>query len=250
MELTDSQKARYDRTIRVPEIGLKGQNRLVEGRVVVIGAGGLGSPAILYLAAAGVGTIGIVDYDTVDISNLQRQIIHTTGDIDIPKSRSASEKVSMLNPDVRVRRHNMLFDRDSAPEIIKEYDFVIDATDNFDSKFLINDICVSLGKPYSHAGVVRLGGQTMTVLPNSSACYRCVFSSPPPPDTVKQSFEVGILGAVAGTIGTIQATECIKYIAGFGTLLTDTFLTYDGLSMNFRSVPVKRRKNCAACGGG
>lgn len=247
MSLSDSQKRRYDRTIKIPEIGYEGQQRLSHSRVLVIGAGGLGSPVILYLAAAGVGTIGVADYDVVDLTNLQRQIIHSTSDVDSPKTASAARKVALLNPHTSVEQHGLRLDETCMEKIVSAYDFIIDATDSFESKFLINDVCVKAGKPFSHAGVVSLGGQTMTVVPGKSACYRCVFKAPPPKNAVNNSAQIGILGAVAGTIGTIQATECIKCLVGFGALLTDTLLTYDCKQIQFRCVPVKRNDSCEAC---
>ncbi|MFP4416226.1 MAG: HesA/MoeB/ThiF family protein [Chitinivibrionales bacterium] len=249
-KLSDAQKTRYDRTIKVPEIGIEGQKRLARGRVLVVGAGGLGSPAILYLAAAGVGTLGIADHDRVDMSNLNRQIIHFTDDIGEFKTASAESKVAEFNPHIKINQHTLHLDEHSIDNVLEGYQFVIDATDSFISKFLINDACVRKGIPFSHAGVIRLGGQTMTVVPGQSACYRCIFSAPPPEDAVHQSSTIGILGAVAGTIGTIQATECIKHIAQFGRLLTDTLLTFDGVAMEFRRVPVRRRPACRACGKG
>lgn len=194
------------------------------------------------------GTIGIADGDVVDLSNLQRQILHVTADVGRPKVDSAAEKIVALNPDVRVRRHPEFLCADTIRAIIRDYDFVIDGTDSFAAKFLINDACVLEGIPFSHGGVLRFQGQTMTVLPGRSPCYRCVFSGPPPDDAVPTCSQAGILGAVAGMLGTVQAAEALKYITGAGRLLTGSLLTFDALDMGFRKVAVRRNPHCAACG--
>ena len=248
MEFTEERLLRYSRNILLKDVGVAGQEKLFAAKVLVIGAGGLGSPAALYLAAAGVGTIGIADGDRVDLSNLQRQILHTTADVGRPKVDSAAEKIVALNPDVVVRRYPEFLRDDSIRSIVRDYDFVIDATDSFAAKFLINDACVLEGVPFSHGGVLRFQGQTMTVLPGRSPCYRCVFSAPPPDDAVPTCSQAGILGAVAGMLGTIQAAEALKYITGAGRLLTGSLLTFDALDMVFRKVAVKRNPHCAACG--
>lgn len=248
--LTTEQIERYSRQIMVPDIGGKGQIHLREARVLVIGAGGLGSPAAFYLAAAGVGTLGIVDPDKVELSNLQRQILHTTADIGRPKVESAQTKLRQLNPDVSIEAYAARFEEDNAKEIAAGYHFIVDGSDNFDTKFLVNDVAVRLGIAFSHAGIVRLQGQTMTVLPGKTACYRCVFSVPPPPEEILNCQQSGILGAVAGTLGTIQATEAVKYLVGLEEgLLTDRLLTYDAKTMKFYSVEITRNLQCAACGG-
>ena len=247
--LTTDQIERYSRQILVPDIGGKGQIHLRQGRVLVIGAGGLGSPAAFYLAAAGVGTLGIIDPDKVELSNLQRQILHATADIGRSKVASARAKLNDLNPDVEIKTFAARFDEDNAAEIAAGYNFIVDGSDNFDTKFLVNDIAIRLDIAFSHAGIVRLQGQTMTVLPRKSACYRCLFQTPPPPEEILNCQQSGILGAVAGTLGTIQATEAIKFLAGLEEgLLTDRLLTYDARAMKFHSVEVTRDPRCAACG--
>jgi len=249
IRLTPAQIERYSRQIMIPDLGGKTQIRLCQGRVLVVGAGGLGSPAAFYLAAAGIGTIGLVDSDQVELSNLQRQILHCTSDIGRQKVQSAKEKLHQLNPEVEICVYPMRLDDDNASELIASYDFIIDGSDNFATKFLINDIAVSLGKPFSHAGIVRLQGQTMTVIPGRSACYRCIFTEAPPPGEILNCQQAGILGAVAGTIGSIQATEAIKYFAGMEEeLLIDRLLIYDAKTVNFRTIEISRNPQCRACG--
>jgi molybdopterin/thiamine biosynthesis adenylyltransferase len=248
--LTSEEIERYSRQILVPDLGGKGQIRLRQGRVLVIGAGGLGSPAAFYLAAAGVGTLGLVDPDQVELSNLQRQILHWTDDIGRKKVESAQTKLTELNPEVTVVIQPVRLEEHNAEAILADYDFIIDGSDNFATKFLVNDTALALGIPFSHAGIIRLQGQTMTVIPRRSACYRCFFKQPPPPEELLSCQQAGILGAVAGTIGSIQATEAIKFLVGFEEgLLTDRLLTYDARTMNFRTVEVARDPECSACGG-
>jgi molybdopterin-synthase adenylyltransferase len=247
--LTTEEIERYSRQILIPELGGKGQIRLRQRRVLVIGAGGLGSPAAFYLAAAGVGTLGLVDSDRVELSNLQRQILHRTADVGRKKVESAQIRLTELNPDVAVITQPVRLEDANAKALFADYDFIIDGSDNFATKFLVNDTAVGLGIPFSHAGIIRLQGQTMTVIPRQSACYRCVFKQPPPPEELLSCQQAGILGAVAGTIGSIQATEAIKFLAGFEDgLLTDRLLTYDARTMNFHSVALKRDPQCAVCG--
>ena len=249
IRLSTEQIERYSRQIMVPDIGGKGQIHLRQARVLVIGAGGLGSPAAFYLAAAGVGTLGIIDPDKVELSNLQRQILHTTADIGRLKVASAQAKLNDLNPDVEIKTVAARFEEGNAAEIAAGYDFIVDGSDNFDTKFLVNDVAIRLGIAFSHAGIVRLQGQAMTVLPRKSACYRCLFQAPPPPEEMRSCQQSGILGAVAGTLGTIQATEAVKFLAGFEEgLLTDRLLTYDARTMKFHCVEVTRDPRCAACG--
>lgn len=248
MHTHPSYSDRYSRNIILKEIGPPGQRKISFGKVLVVGAGGLGSPAALYCAAAGVGTIGIVDYDRVELSNLQRQILHTCSSIGQHKAYSAQQRMQELNDTILVKPYVEKLSYDNAGSIMQGYDFVIDATDNFDTKFLINDVCVQCGIPFSHAGVLGWQGQTMTVLPGITACYRCVFQEPPAPDSVPSCSQAGILGSVAGMLGTIQATEAIKYLTGAGELLTDRLLVCDALTMQFRDVPVRRSRSCAACG--
>ncbi|NQU63974.1 MAG: HesA/MoeB/ThiF family protein, partial [SAR324 cluster bacterium] len=204
MDYNDEQIERYSRHIILQEVGLEGQIMISEAKVLVVGAGGLGSPALLYLAAAGVGKIGIADNDLLDISNLQRQIIHTTPDLNRPKVDSARDKINALNPDVQVETINHFITAENALDIIGNYDFVIDGTDNFSAKFLINDACVMAGKPFSHGGILRFHGQTMTIVPHESACYRCVFLEPPPPNSVPTCSQAGVLGVMAGVLGTLH----------------------------------------------
>jgi molybdopterin/thiamine biosynthesis adenylyltransferase len=249
--LTTEQIERYSRQIMVPDLGGAAQMHLREARVLVIGVGGLGSPAAFYLAAAGIGTLGIIDSDKVELSNLQRQILHATKNIGQRKVDSAKATLTELNPDVDVKTYPLRFDDTNAAQIAADYQFIVDGSDNFDTKFLVNDTAIKLGIAFSHAGIVRLQGQTMTVIPGKSACFRCLFKAPPPPEEILNCQASGILGAVAGTLGTIQATEAVKYLAGFEEgLLTDRLLIYDAKHMKFRDVEVKRDPNCASCGDG
>lgn len=248
MELNDEQVERYSRHLILTDVGIEGQERILNAKVLVIGAGGLGSPLLYYLAAAGVGTVGIVDGDVVDMTNLQRQIIHFTSDIDRAKVQSAGEKINLLNPDVHVYTTEARVDADNILEIMSDYDFIVDGTDNFPAKYLINDACVIARKPYSHAGILRFNGQTMTILPGESACLRCIFPEPPPPDAVPTCSQAGVLGVLAGVVGTLQATEVLKYTIGKGDLLSDRLLTFDALKMEFRNLKVKKRTECPVCG--
>jgi len=245
---TEDQIERYSRHIILKEVGGKGQKRLLDGKVLIIGAGGLGSPAALYLAAAGVGTIGIADADVVDISNLQRQVIHHTPDLGKPKVDSAREKMEALNPDVKVVTYPCWMRADNISQVVDGYDFVIDGTDNFAAKFLINDACVLAGKPYSHGGILHFIGQTMTVLPGQSPCYRCIFPDPPPPGAIPTCAQAGVIGVLPGVIGTIQATEAIKYLLGVGKLLTGRLLVYDAEGLDFYASPIGRNRRCPICG--
>ncbi|HEY1269018.1 MAG TPA: HesA/MoeB/ThiF family protein [Candidatus Binatia bacterium] len=247
--LSQDEIERYSRQIMIPDFGGKGQMRLRESKALMIGAGGLGSPAAFYLAAAGVGVLGLIDGDRVELSNLQRQILHATKDIGREKVASAKEKLAGLNPEISIKIYPTRLDADNAAEIFADYDFIVDGSDNFDTKFLVNDTAVSLGKAFSHAGIVRLQGQTMTVVPKKSACYRCIFQEPPAPGELMNCQQAGILGAVAGVIGAIQATEAIKYLSGMDEeLLTDRVLTYDAKTMTFRNIDVRKNPACAACG--
>jgi molybdopterin/thiamine biosynthesis adenylyltransferase len=248
MELTDEQIERYSRHIILSEVGGEGQMKLLESRVLIVGAGGLGSPVALYLAAAGVGTIGIIDADTVDLTNLQRQVIHTTKDIGVPKVDSAKETMQAINPDVDVRTYNKRLNAVNALDIFKDYQFIIDGTDNFASKFLIADACYFADKPYSHAGILRFTGQVTTVIPGKSTCYRCMFRKPPPEGAVPSCSQAGVLGILPCVIGGIQATEAIKYLLDKGTLLTNHFLIYDALDMSFRKIDINKSSSCPLCG--
>lgn len=247
MSLTEEQIERYSRHIILKDVGGVGQEKILNAKVLIIGTGGLGAPAALYLAAAGVGTIGLVDGDVVDLSNLQRQVIHFTADVNRPKVESARAKIAALNPDVKVITYHQRVSAENIGEIIEGYDFVIDGTDNFPAKFLINDACVFAGKPFSHGGILRFDGQTMTYVPGN-ACYRCVFSSPPPKGAVPTCSEAGILGAVAGMLGTIQAAEALRFIIGKGKLLTNRLLIFNALDMEYRTVNFNPNPNCPICG--
>ncbi len=247
-KFSNEELKRYDRQIILPQVGVDGQRKLKKAKILIIGAGGLGSPAALYLAGAGVGKIGIIDSDSVSISNLQRQIIHTTDSLSENKAISAKKRLLSLNPEIEVTAYTENFTPENAENIIQNYDFVIDAVDNFETKFLINDTCVLLEKPFCHAGILQFEGQVMTYVPGKEfPCYRCIFEDIP--ENVPNCSQAGIIGAVAGMIGSIQALEAIKYILGIGELLTGKILIIDGLSMKTRiaEFPVKN-KNCKICG--
>lgn len=231
---------RYKRNIQIEGFGEEGQEKLKKAKVLVVGAGGLGSPVLSYLTAAGIGVIGIVDHDMVSISNLQRQILHNTLDVGSPKTVSAKKKLEALNPEIKIYLYDIFLDDDNAAEIIKEYDFVVDCCDNYETKFLINDICVSEGKPYSHGAVLGLHGEAMTYVPGS-ADYRCVFEAPPEVGGSAAPSRVGILGPIAGVIGSIQATEVIKYLTGVGEMLVNKILVFDGSTMGFTVLKVNTK---------
>jgi molybdopterin/thiamine biosynthesis adenylyltransferase len=248
MEFTEERLERYSRHILLRDVGVEGQMKIFGAKVLIIGAGGLGSPAALYLAAAGVGTLGIADADRVELSNLQRQVIHHTPDIGKPKVDSAAEKIRAINPDVEVRTYYEWVRAANIRQMIRDYDFVIDGTDNFVAKFLINDACVLERKPFSHGGILQFNGQTMTVRPWESACYRCVFRGVPPKGVVPSCSEAGVLGVVAGMLGTIQAAEALKFITGVGELLTNSLLIFDAKDMSFDKVAMEPNPECAVCG--
>jgi molybdopterin/thiamine biosynthesis adenylyltransferase len=250
MAFTNEQLERYSRHIILKEVGSAGQRKLMDGKVLIIGAGGLGAPAAMYLAAAGIGVVGIADADDVDLSNLQRQIIHATSDVGKAKVLSAKETIGAMNPDVEVVTYKEWVDSSNIAEIIgdRDYDFIIDATDNFPVKFLINDACVLLKKPFSHGGIIRFAGQLMTYVPGAGPCYRCAFNEPPPSNMVPTCRQAGVLGVMGGVIGTLQATEAIKYLLGLGELLTGYLLTYDAIGMSFRKVKLGANKRCRVCG--
>lgn len=248
MALTNEQLERYSRHLILKEVGVRGQKKLLESKVLIIGAGGLGAPAAMYLAAAGVGTIGVADSDVVDLSNLQRQIIHATEDVGKPKTESARETMERMNPDVTVKTYQTFVSAANIMELIADYDFILDGTDNFPAKFLINDACVLAKKPFCHAGIIRFKGQLMTYVPGKGPCYRCVFREPPPKDAVPTCKQAGVIGTMGGVIGSLQAMEAIKYLLGVGNLLTGYLLTYDALTMEFRKVKLPRRADCAVCG--
>ncbi|NPB06068.1 MAG: molybdopterin-synthase adenylyltransferase MoeB [Aquificae bacterium] len=248
---TEEQIKRYARHIVLPEVGGRGQEKLLNSKVLVVGAGGLGSPALYYLAAAGVGTIGVVDYDAVDLSNLQRQILHDTSRVGTPKVESAKKTLEALNPDVKVITYNAKLSKDNVMDIIKDYDVVLDGTDNFPTRFLINDACYFAGKPLVSAAMLRFEGQC-TVFDfrdkEKSPCYRCLFPEPPPPGTVPSCQEAGILGSVGGIMGSIQATEALKLLLGIGEPLVGKLLIMDALSMDFRKVKLRKDPDCPLCG--
>ncbi|MGC8852014.1 MAG: molybdopterin-synthase adenylyltransferase MoeB [Hydrogenobacter sp.] len=249
-KFTEEQIKRYARHIILPEVGGKGQEKLLSSKVLVVGAGGLGSPAILYLAAAGVGTIGIVDFDVVDFSNLQRQVIHDTQRVGIPKVESARMTVEKLNPDVKVITYNTMINKNNIMDIIKDYDVVLDGTDNFPTRFLINDACYFAGKPLVSAAMLRFEGQVSVFdfrNKEQSPCYRCLFPEPPPPGLVPSCQEAGILGSIGGIIGCIQATEAIKLLLGIGEPLVGKLLIMDALSMDFRKVKLRKDPSCPLC---
>ncbi len=245
--LTREQMERYSRQILLEEIGLAGQRRLLESRVLVVGAGGLGSPSALYLAAAGVGTIGIVDGDRVELNNLHRQILHTTAGIGAAKTESARRTIEGLNPDVTVRLFQTTLTSENALEIIGEFDLVVNGSDNFPTRYLVNDVCVFLKKPLIDASILRWEGQATTFLPGEG-CYRCLFPTPPPPGVVPSCAEGGVLGALAGFMGTLQATEAVKVLLGRGRTLTNRLLLFDALENDFRVVRWARNPDCPVCG--
>jgi molybdopterin/thiamine biosynthesis adenylyltransferase len=238
MNFSNEQLERYSRHIILDDVSVQGQEKILNSKVLIIGTGGLGSPAAMYLGAAGVGTIGLVDGDTVDLFNLQRQIIHSTQDVGKLKVTSGKESINAINPDVNVVTYKERATSKNIIDIIndKNYDFIIDGTDNFPVKFLINDACAMLKKPFSHAGIIRFQGQTMTYVPGQGPCYRCIFRNPPPPDVVPTCQQAGVLGVMGGVIGSIQASEALKYIIGVGDLLTGKLLTYDAKKRNLEKL--------------
>ena len=248
IKLTEQQRERYSRHIVLEGFGRSAQEKLLSSKVLVVGVGGLGSPVSLYLAAAGVATLGIIDPDTVDLANLPRQVIHHTKDIGTAKVQSAAAKIGAMNPDVTVKTYQRMARADNIRGIVRQYDFVIDASDNFATKFLINDACYFERVAFSHAGVLRYGGQIMTVIPGQSACCRCLLESPPPRESVPTGREVGIMCTVPGAVGLLQVTEAIKYLVGAGCLLTDTIMVYDALEMDFRKLKFNRSPDCPLCG--
>jgi len=245
--LTAEQRERYARHLMLEGLGEVGQQKMLRGSVLVIGAGGLGSPALFYLVAAGVGRVGVVDSDVVELSNLQRQILHSTERIGQLKVESAGITLQPLNPEVTLLTYPCRVDAHNIAALINEYDFIIDATDNFESKFLINDACVAARKAYSHGGILRYNGQTMTVIPGESPCYRCIFPESLDGEDAIACSKAGVLGVLPGIIGTLQATEAIKYLTGVGELLLGRLLTYDSAAMKFREVTVRRSAACPIC---
>jgi sulfur-carrier protein adenylyltransferase/sulfurtransferase len=247
-DLSRAELLRYSRHLLLPDVGLDGQHRIKAARVLIIGAGGLGSPVALYLAAAGVGTLGIVDFDVVDVTNLQRQILHGTSEVGHSKLASARARIADLNPHVKVELHETRLTSENALEIIGQYDIVVDGTDNFATRYLTNDACVMLGKPNVYGSIFRFDGQASVFSTQDGPCYRCLFPSPPPPGTVPSCAEGGVLGVLPGIVGSIQATETLKLILGFGETLVGRLLLIDAMSMRFHTVRVPRDPECPACG--
>ncbi|OGO79227.1 MAG: adenylyltransferase [Clostridiales bacterium GWB2_37_7] len=246
--LNDNQLSRYSKQIILNDIGVEGQQKLLNSKVLVVGSGGLGSPALYYLAASGVGTIGIADFDRVGLSNLQRQILHFTEDIGKRKVDSAEEKLNRLNPDVKIIKYTFRLDDQNIEDIIKEYDVVVDCTDNFTARYLISDCCYLLKKPLVEGAVVGFIGTLMTIIPDVSPCYRCLNHLPPQDGTVPSCADEGILGAVAGIIGTMQALEAIKILLGVGEVLTGRLWFFDGLTMEIEEITLDRSEDCQLCG--
>ena len=246
--LSNDEVGRYSRHLILPEVGMEGQLKLKAARVLCIGAGGLGSPVALYLGAAGVGTIGIVDFDTVDFSNLHRQIIHGTPDVGRSKLASAKSRLNALNPEVDVVTHELALSSKNALDLFADYDLVVDGTDNFPTRYLVNDACVISGKPNIYGSIFRFEGQMSVFAAAGGPCYRCMFPDPPPPGLVPSCAEGGVLGILPGVVGTIQATEAIKTILGVGELLIGRFLLFDALKMRFRELKVRKDADCPVCG--
>ena len=247
-DLTVDEVRRYSRHLIIPDVGKTGQRRLKNAKVLVVGAGGLGSPALLYLAAAGVGTLGVIDFDVVDESNLQRQIIHGQSDIGRPKAVSAMESIREVNPLVNVVLHEERLDSDNAMQIFEPYDLIVDGTDNFATRYLVNDACVLLGKPYVWGSIYRFDGQASVFWAEHGPCYRCLYPEPPPPGMVPSCAEGGVLGVLCASIGSIQVNEAIKVITGIGEPLAGRLMIYDALEMNYRTVRVRKDPECPVCG--
>src|SRR6201986_2590881 len=246
--LTHEEIARYSRHLILPEVGMEGQQRLKAAKVLFVGTGGLGAPLLLYLAAAGVGTLGLVDFDTVDASNLHRQVIHSTPDVGRPKLDSAAEKLQGPNPEIKIVKHNTMLTSANAMEILKDYDIIADGTDNFPTRYLVNDACVLGGKPNVYRSIIRFEGQASVFATEDGPCYRCLYPEPPPPGLVPSCAEGGVLGILPGLVGVIQATEVIKLILGVGDPLIGRLLLVDALGMNFRTLKLRKNPNCPACG--
>jgi adenylyltransferase/sulfurtransferase len=248
VELTSDEARRYSRHLSLPEVGMEGQRKLKAGRVLCVGAGGLGSPASLYLAAAGVGTIGLVDFDDVDVTNLQRQILYASADVGRPKLQAARERLEALNPSVTLELHPEPLGVGNARELVGAYDVVLDGTDNFPARYLVNDACVIVGRPNAYGSIFRFEGQASVFAARGGPCYRCLHPEPPPPGLVPSCAEGGVLGVLPGIIGTIQATEAIKILLGIGEPLVGRFLIYDALRMRFRELRLRKDPDCPVCG--
>src|SRR6266581_4034082 len=247
-ELTVDEVRRYSRHLIIPDVGMTGQKRLKNAKVLVVGAGGLGSPALLYLAAAGVGTLGIIDLDVVDESNLQRQISHGQSDVGRSKAESARDSIRQINPYVDVILHEVRLDSDNAMEIFAGYDLIVDGTDNFATRYLVNDACVLLGKPYVWGSIYRFDGQASVFWAEYGPCYRCLYPEPPPPGMVPSCAEGGVLGVLCASIGSIQVNEAIKLITGIGESLAGRLMIYDALEMSYRSLNIRKDPDCPVCG--
>lgn len=247
-DLTVDEVRRYSRHLIIPDVGMTGQKRLKNAKVLCVGAGGLGSPALMYLAAAGVGTLGIVEFDVVDESNLQRQIIHGQSDVGRPKAESARDSVKEINPHVNVVLHTERLDSSNVLGLFAQYDLIVDGTDNFATRYLVNDACVLLGKPYVWGSIYRFDGQASVFWAEHGPCYRCLYPEPPPPGMVPSCAEGGVLGVLCASIGSIQVTEAIKLITGVGDSLMGRLMVYDALEMNYRQVKIRKDPNCAVCG--
>jgi adenylyltransferase/sulfurtransferase len=248
IEFTDEQIERYSRHIILPEVGGAGQQKMLEARIILLGAGGLGSPAAYYLAAAGIGNLGIVDFDQVDLSNLQRQIIHSTERIGMLKTESAKKTIQALNPDVNVTLYNEKIDSSNILSIIKDYDYVVDGSDNFPTRYLVNDACVMENKTLIHGSIYRFEGQVTVFKPNSGPCYRCLYPEPPPPGMSPNCQEGGVLGVLAGIVGNLQVVEVLKLILGIGEPLVGKLLIYDALKTEFRNLNLRKDASCPLCG--
>src|SRR6266498_1119063 len=248
LTLSNDEILRYSRHLIMPEVGMQGQLKLKTAKVLCIGAGGLGSPLALYLGAAGVGTLGLVDFDVVDYTNLQRQIIHTTADVGRPKLDSAAEKLKAMNPFLNIKKFNTRLSSDNALELFKEFDIIADGTDNFPTRYLVNDACVLTGKPNVYGSIFRFEGQASVFASKDGPCYRCLYPEPPPPGLVPSCAEGGVLGVLPGVIGVIQATESIKLMLGIGEPLIGRFLIYDALKMKFRELKLRKDPDCPVCG--
>jgi sulfur-carrier protein adenylyltransferase/sulfurtransferase len=247
-QLSAEQLERYSRHFLLRQLGEKGQGKLLDAKVLLVGAGGLGSPVALYLAAAGIGTLGIVDADVVDRSNLQRQILHSTDRIGVSKAESAKQTINSLNPDVQVRIYNERLTVDNVMDIFRDYDIIVDGSDNFPTRYLVNDAAVLVGKPVVHGSIFQFEGQASVFKPHAGPCYRCLFPTPPPPGMAPSCSEVGVLGVLPGVIGVIQATETIKLIVGQGEPLIGRLVMYDALAMRFREIRIRRDPDCPLCG--
>jgi molybdopterin/thiamine biosynthesis adenylyltransferase/rhodanese-related sulfurtransferase len=247
-DLTTDEIRRYSRHLIIPDVGTKGQKRLKNAKVLCVGAGGLGSPALMYLAAAGVGTLGIVDFDVVDESNLQRQIIHGQSDLGRSKAESAAASIREINPYVRVVMHETALDRENVMDIFRQYDLIVDGTDNFATRYLVNDAAVLLGKPYVWGSIYRFDGQVSVFWAEHGPCYRCLYPEPPPPGMVPSCAEGGVLGVLCGSVGSIQVTEAIKLLTGVGEPLVGRLMVYDALEMSYRTITVRKDPDCVLCG--